>query len=73
MLRNMLGPVFDLGLDQFLTQEIWQFWATFGCRKICWNNYFYSVFSKALIFLGSPPPPQKKKSNTICEQNGANW
>ena len=27
MLRNMLGPIFDLGLDQFLTQEIWQFLA----------------------------------------------
>ena len=39
MLRNMLGPVFNLYLDQFLTYKFVIF-CFFG-----WNLFLYSVFS----------------------------
>ena len=43
MLRNILGPVFNFNLDQFLTLEFVIFWVfcLFGLKPL-----FYSVFSK---------------------------
>ena len=45
MLRNILGPVFNLYLDQFLTYKICYFFVFF-LFFFGWNPYFYSVFSK---------------------------
>ena len=42
MLRNILGPVFNFNLDQFLTLDLFLFVFWGGG----WNPYFYSVFSK---------------------------
>ena len=39
LLCNILGPVFNLYLDQFSTHTIWYLF--------CWNHYIYSDFSKA--------------------------
>ena len=62
MLRNILGPVFNLYLDQFLTY-IFFFLFFFVLKPL-----FYSVFSKNTKFKET----QKKKKHTICEHNCAN-
>ena len=59
MLRNILGPVFNLYLDQLLTYNICYF-LFFGR-----NPYVYSVFSKNAKFKET----QKSKKDTICEHN----
>ena len=50
MLHNILGPIFNLYLDQFLTYKICYFFGLFGLKTL-----FYSVFSKKC---------KKKKKNT---------
>ena len=67
MLRNILGPVFNFNLDQFLTLEFC-FFFVFCCFFWGWNPYFYSVFSKKCKIART----QKTKKDTICEQNCAN-
>ena len=42
MLRNMLGPIFNLYLDQFLTYTICYF-------VFCWNPYFIVFQQKMQI------------------------
>ena len=64
MLRNILGPVFNLYLDQFLTYKICFFlFFVFG-----WNPYFI-VFSAKIQNLKKH---KKGKKHTICEHNCAN-
>ena len=65
MLGNILGPIFNLYLDQFLTYKICNFFVFlfFGC-----NPYLYSVFSKKAKFKET----QERKNDTICEHNCAN-
>ena len=58
MLRNILGPVFNVYLDQLLTYKFF----------FVFETPFYSVFSKHAKFKET----QKKKKDTICEHNCAN-
>ena len=47
MLRNILGPIFNLYLDRILTYKICYFFCfVFFWGGGGWNPYFYSVFSK---------------------------
>ena len=66
MLRNILGPVFNLYLDQFLTYKI--------CCFLCFlyfsfgrNPYFIVFSSKHAKFKET-----QRKKDTICEHNCAN-
>ena len=45
LLRNILGPVFNASLDQFLTLGFC-FCCVLFLFFVGWNPYFYSVFSK---------------------------
>ena len=64
MLRNILGPVFNLYLDQFLTYKICYFFVFFLAE-----TPIFIVFSaKNTKFKET----QKKKKHTICEHNCAN-
>ena len=62
MLRNILGPVFNFNLDQFLTLDCF----FFGGGGL--NPLFYSVFSKECKIERNT----KKKKDTICEHTCAN-
>ena len=69
MLRNMLGPVFNLYLDQFLTYNVFFFLLfcfLFGWTPIC------IVFSAKMQNLEKHKFDKKKKKDTICEHNCAN-
>ena len=68
MLRNMLGSVFNLYLDQFLTYKIVLFFCFF-CGGGGWNPYFYCVFQQKNA---KNKETQKKKKDTVCEHNCAN-
>ena len=66
MLRNMLGPVFNFNLDQFLTLEI--------CYVFFWGGgaetpifIVFSVQQKCKIERNT-----EKKKYTICEHTCAN-
>ena len=67
MLRNMLGPIFNFNLDQFLTLEFSFFFFCFGGGGGCWNLYFYCVSAKMQHW-----KKHKKKKCTICEHTCAN-
>ena len=56
MLRNILGPVFNLYLDQFLTYKICYFFLFFLAE----TPIFYSVFSKNAKFKET-----QKRKNTL--------
>ena len=60
MLRNILGPVFNLYLDQFLTYSIYYLFCFFLFFWGGWNPYFYSVFSKNTKFKET-----QKRKNTL--------
>ena len=67
MLRNILGPVFNLYLDQFLTYKICYFFVFFVF--VLAETPIFIVFSaKNTKFKET----QKKKKHTICEHNCAN-
>ena len=68
LLHNILGPVFNASLDQFLTLVFVFLFLFFVCFFFGWNPYFYSVFSKNAKFKET----QKRKKDTICEHNCAN-
>ena len=65
MLRNILGPVFNFNLDQFLTLEFCYFFGGGGG----WNPYFYSRFQQNMQ---NWKKHQKRKNDTICEHTCAN-
>ena len=67
-LRNILGPIFDLCLNQFLTVKNWQCLPILVVTNML-KPLFYSAFSKTLHVLS----PRPKNRNTICEHNCANW
>ena len=51
MLCNMLGPIFDSTLDQFLTQDIWQVLAILAFSNML-KPLFYCVLRKTFL---NPP------------------
>ena len=64
MWRNLLGPMFNTTLDQFLTPELF---CIFWCFLFWgWNHSFYSVFRNIL----RTAPPQKPSA--ICEHSCTN-
>ena len=66
MLRNMLGPIFNFNLDQFLTLEFSFF--LFVLVVFWLKPLFYSAFSKKCKIERNT----KKKKDTICEHTCAN-
>ena len=69
MLRNILGPVFNLYLDQFLTYKICYFFLFFCLFFFFAETPIFIVFSANNAKLKET---QKKKKDTICEHNCAN-
>ena len=61
VLRNMLGPIFDLCLDHCLP-----FWVVL----IFVETTIYSCFFSTILHVLSP---HQKIGNTFCEHNCANW
>ena len=68
MLRNILGPVFNLYLDQFLTYKI--------CYFFCFFLFFFWAETPIFIVFSAKnakfKETQKRKKDTICEHNCAN-
>ena len=67
MLRNILGPIFNFNLDQFLTLEFCYFFSLF-CFLGGAETHFYSVFRKNAKLKET----QKTKKDTICGHTCAN-
>ena len=69
MLRNILGPVFNFNLDQFLTLEFCYFFCSFLCFFWGAKTPIFIVFSAKNAKLKET---QKTKKDTICEHTCAN-
>ena len=69
LLRNILGPVFNASLDQFLTLGFFVFFVFF---------FFFFFFAETPIFIvlsaknAKFKETQKRKKDTICEHTCAN-
>ena len=64
MLRNILGPVFNFNLDQFLTLEVCYFFVCFVLLK--------PLICIVLSAKHAKLKETQKRKNTICEHTCAN-